>query len=193
MKSPRRWLFNGLAALSVLLLVATLGLWIRSYYRADAIVLNRPTYSTSVSSECGIFCASYTPAYFGTNEYHWPIVLFRRCDPVNPKALFEIMGDSTYHRFQRLGFVYDGRNRLIVHGHQFHYTGYQIYFAHWFTAVLCAVYPAIFSWQRYRCHRRTMLGLCLSCGYDLRATPDRCPECGTTPPKRKLFQTEPSP
>ena len=48
----------------------------------------------------------------------------------------------------------------------------------WPIAWFFAMPPAI-AWQRYRLRRRRQRGgLCLGCGYDLRASPGRCPECG---------------
>jgi hypothetical protein len=53
----------------------------------------------------------------------------------------------------------------------------------WFLVCLLGILPA-YVWTSHflTTRKRRRMGLCPKCGYDLRATPDRCPECGTVIP-----------
>jgi hypothetical protein len=51
----------------------------------------------------------------------------------------------------------------------------------WFFSLLTCLLPIAWIWRGVSARRTQAAGKCAICGYDLRATPDRCPECGTVP------------
>lgn len=52
----------------------------------------------------------------------------------------------------------------------------------WMIAIVFGSLPTIYGWimimRNWRNHRRRRAGSCHVCGYDLRGSADRCPECG---------------
>ena len=59
------------------------------------------------------------------------------------------------------------------------YSEYSFEMPFWPLLVLTLVPPAAWTYRRWKERRRRLRGLCRRCGYDLRASEGRCPECGT--------------
>jgi hypothetical protein len=62
------------------------------------------------------------------------------------------------------------------------FAGFDVAVPLWTIFLLALAVPAarLAAYVR-RARRARQPGLCTCCGYDLRATPERCPECGTIP------------
>jgi len=69
----------------------------------------------------------------------------------------------------KLGFRFEKRANLTLVGIPF-----------W----LISLSSGCFGWILWKRKRLPRPGLCPTCGYDLRATPARCPECGTVPKEK---------
>ncbi len=57
-------------------------------------------------------------------------------------------------------------------------TRYRVVLPYWAVLPLTMVLPVAWLRRRRRLRRRETGGRCLRCGYDLRASPGTCPECG---------------
>jgi hypothetical protein len=82
------------------------------------------------------------------------------------------------------GFATDGWNRPVPGPRTGVWRGTFVIVPYWMPAALFATAPAPWGIAYRRHRRRQRAGHCPTCGYDLRATPDRCPECGFMPELR---------
>jgi hypothetical protein len=100
---------------------------------------------------------------------------------ISPTIHYATVGDRAF------GFGVSHEDHLTKSRHDEYWT---LSLPAWFVMLLCAILPAIWFGRQRRSARRRHQGLCPTCGYDLRATPDRCPECGTQVTPAELRSAE---
>jgi hypothetical protein len=182
MRRLARHLFTFCSAVSLLLCVGACVLWVRSYRSSDWICGNWQDVS---SGECtgigaatvrGVFLAYYTHHLGGfsggPSDYQYNV------QPVNERGIGGIRPPMLPPPDTRGGFGFRRDFETWRNGSVYGAVRAQV--PAWLPALLFAVPPAVAA--RRILKRRPQAGVCVNCGYDLRATPDRCPECGTTTP-----------
>jgi len=189
----RRW-FNVLAALSLLLCMATAALWVRSCrwidrldfditwnvspkLRGSQVSLDSGAghVGFSLSYDCIYPLSGYTPVPRASKPLHvthirWPLPQYAWAGryPTRNWCGFYTASTETC-----VAPIMDLNNPISITN------SYGV--PDWSIILLTALAPAILLRRKLR--RKPLPGHCLVCGYDLRATPDRCPECGTIPQK----------
>jgi hypothetical protein len=160
----RRRVFTALSVLSLLLCVATLALWYQSYDNYYRLLHRRIERET-------------VHAYWAESHAGCVTFFVNRWQP-QP----DLIGESgwVYHRNSYPAKqAYDHLVRRSIFG--FGFTDYVgttpqgFSLPHWFLALLFAILPALHLRALIRSRRRHRTGHCPRCGYDLRATPERCP------------------
>ena len=174
----KRPLLNLLTALSLVVCVAACVLWVQSYWYFEQVRYGKVPIAIRLNSQSGICKADWTTQWpglsYGLATQH---KMLRPIDRDRGSGYFLRECSVQVGSFGYRRTVQPVGNRPPAAGTP---TTFTIVTApHWGLALPAAVLPALalFRWRRSRSRPRA--GLCPVCGYDLRATPGRCPECGT--------------
>ncbi|MGH7175832.1 MAG: hypothetical protein ACREJC_00500 [Tepidisphaeraceae bacterium] len=182
-----------LLAITTLLLIASIVVWARSYRVADSIVWadwydgggkydariirvdsGRGVIGCSIETlRTGLspLGADATKRLVPSTDHQWATTSAEN---------FALPRDSFW---RKIGFGHVAESGAILGIAGTSYTRQTRWGAYWSLALLTGAIPAIefMAWllRKHRSARRITRGLCANCGYDLRASTGRCPECGT--------------
>jgi hypothetical protein len=174
-----RYALGFLTVLSLLLAIASAALWIQSRI-VDLTFLHfgqKQMYVRSGTGELSI----------QINTIDWTLWAGKR-----PAGWSRVRSDWFGRRVaQQLGAEVSFWNRLGFAARRFEWAQEGmvselriIVVPYWFLLALATPLPARLLLRGLSSRRRRQLaaaGRCTTCGYDLRGTPARCPECGSTP------------
>jgi hypothetical protein len=161
---------------SLLLCVALLALWARSMSTSDFWLYSGETGEHRVSVREGrIVWERTTPSQFAPVYSHGASSVDDISVSIAEDWLRAEFGDRQPAAFDYARRVTSGRHFIAPVSRTI------TVFPVWAIAALCGAPAAVFVLSRL-CRARLRPrrgGTCVRCGYDLRATPARCPECGT--------------
>ena len=190
MRRAFRRLFTFSAAVSLVLCTASVVLWVRSYEVADDISFGRLTAAYFTSSRGGVLLTvvDWRRSSTGRAPPTAGSVRYTRRVPWTGTDLSPVAG--TTRDWRAAGFIFqtgvpvrpppDPRGGAVV---TYVAPKWSVRVPYWSISCATLAVPSLWLAARLRQHRRSRAGLCPACGYDLRATPDRCPECGRVPSK----------
>jgi len=174
----KRRLFNFVSVLSLLLCVAVVAGWInhRRTRRTIEYSTSARTYIVTVRP-MGLYLAT------GTYMQHYdsPGWSGSHVDK-------NVVDSGLFASDRHAGGFFWGEFAAFTHGPRPQCTIAYLILPYWLLIAGSAVMPVWAMWRWRRSVYPT--GFCPSCGYDLRATPDRCPECGAVPVELKRQATE---
>lgn len=156
---------------SLLLLLTCSIIWMRSYRFTDELEAGGKPGSILLTSQHGRILASWpSPVYHAASE--------RICQGYSTPITHE-KSDPRWGGLVEA----DAASRAVLARGEITIAGQTIRFVQipiWGVALLTGIYPVIWLVMRLlSVWRRRWQGRCRICGYDLRATPAQCPECGT--------------
>jgi hypothetical protein len=180
-KRAYRWLLNSIAAILLVMSVATLTLYFR-WDRLDSIYLQADgrIFVIDLGPRWTCFYLSLPSSTTDRGWYLWHVVYAAGLD-FPRQSVWNRLGFWHYHETHPELFS----TALLHNKNDIAFVQDQFFLPVWLISVVCSVIPLMLIWSRLKFTYARTTSHCPVCGYDLRATPDRCPECGTIPPSNR--------
>lgn len=163
--TTKKWLCNALRITLLALCVVMIVFWIRGYYAHDALWCQARKGGPLI----GVVSVLASTSLIIHERYGWRPGVYWRSTEETGTVQQMIHRTSREPNWEFCGFGF---------AHSYAWRTWVLTVPDWLVIVLAGAWPLKWTLHKRRVARRDKSGLCPACGYDLRASPQRCPECG---------------